>query len=197
MNINKQLFERLGLKGLQLTSRDDWIEVIIPQNLVLESKRLAKIQEDDSRDSELYDNAFQNSTEESLICTAESKGAEFAVQVWGGGTARVTQPGEFHLYPDVGQANVRHVNDPEDGLMIMKKDQPRVPIVLVTGKMPVYYLMGWMVPAWVKQYIYRMNVNREDFGDGFLYRMRDHEACTFSKQWLLPMEPYFNKELIK
>lgn len=194
--INKELFERLGMKGLRLTDRDTWIEVIIPQDKVDESKRLAKIQEDDSRDSELYDNAFQNTTEESLDCTTQSKGAEFAVQVWGGGTARVTLPGEFHKYPDVGKVNVRHINDPEDGLMIMKKDQPDVPIILVCGKMPKYFLMGWTIPAWAKQYIYRMNLNREKFGDGFLYNMRNHEACTFSKQWLFPMWS-FNKELIK
>jgi hypothetical protein len=196
MNINKELFERLGIKDLRLNDRDSWIEVTIPQAKVDEAIRLGKVQEDESREDELYDNAFQNSPEESLICTTESKGAEFAVQEWGGGTARVTLPGEFHLYPDVGQVNVRHVNDPEDGLMIMKKDQDHVPIILVTGKMPKYYLMGWIIPAWAKQYIYRMNLNREKLGDGFLYNMKNHEACTFSKQWLFPMWS-FKKELIK
>ena len=148
MGINKELFARLGLKGLTLTSSTDWVEVTIPESKIIESKRLAKIQEDDSRNHELYDNAFQNSREESLFCTTESKGAEFAVQEWGGGTARVTLPNEFHSYPDVGQVNVRHVNDPEDGLMIMRKDQDKVPIVLVTGKMPTYLLMGWTIPAY-------------------------------------------------
>lgn len=196
MNINKELFIRLGMKGLTLTEKTDWIEVVIPQIKVAESIRLAKIQEDESRDSELYDNAFQNSHEESLICTTESKGAEFAVQEWGGGTARVTQPNEFHKYPDVGQVNVRHVNDPEDGLMIMKKDQEKVPIILLTGKMPKYFLMGWFIPAYAKQFIYRINLGREKVGDGFLNEMKPHEACTFSKQWLFPMWS-FNKELIK
>jgi hypothetical protein len=196
MNINKELFERLGMKGLRLTDRDSWIEVTIPQSKVDEAKRLGKRQEDESREDDLYDNAFQNSPEESLYCTTESKGAEFAIQEWGGGTARVTQPGEFHLYPDVGKVNARHVNDPEDGLMIMKKDQNDIPIILVTGKMPKFYLMGWTIPGWAKQYIYRINLHREKFGDGFLYNMKNHEACTFSKQWLFPMWS-FNKELIK
>lgn len=196
MNINKELFNRLGIKGLTLTEKSDWIKVIIPESKVKESVRLASIQEIESRDSKLYDNAFLNTPEESLYCTTESKGAEFAVQVWGGGTARVTQPGEFHDFPDVGQVNVRHVNDPEDGLMIMKKDQGKLPIILVTGKMPVYFLMGWHIPDYVKQMVYRINLGRGEFGSGFLQEMKDHEACTFSKQWLLPMSS-FNKELIK
>lgn len=196
MSVNKELFTRLGMKGLSLTDKPDWIEVIIPEIKVVESIRLATKQENDSRDSELYDNAFQNTPEESLYCTTESKGAEFAVQEWGGGTARVTQPNEFHKYPDVGQVNVRHVNDPEDGLMIMKKDQGKVPIILVTGKMPKFFLMGWFIPDYAKQFIYRMNLGREKLNDGFLNEMKNHEACTFSKQWLFPMWS-FNKELIK
>lgn len=195
-NFNKLLFERLSLKGTKLTDKEDWIPVTIPQNLVDLSIKLASKQETDSRDSDLYNNAFMNSEEESLICTTESKGFEYAIHVWGGGTARVTQPNEFHLYPDVGQVNARHVNDPEDGLMIMKKDQGKVPIILGTGKAPHYLLMGWTIPAYAKQFIYRINLGRDEFGDGFLNEMKDHEACTFSKQWLFPMWS-FNKELIK
>ena len=46
------------------------------------------------------------------------------------------------------------------------------------------------------QFIYRINLGREELGDGFLNNMQPHEACTFSKQWLFPMWS-FNKELIK
>jgi hypothetical protein len=196
MNLNKELFTRLGIKELTLTSKEDWVEIIIPDSKVEESKRLAKIQEDSSRDNELYDHAFLNSREESLMCTTESKAAEFAVQEWGGGTARVTQPNEFHMYPDVGQVNVRHINDAEDSLMIMKKDQNRVPIVLVTGKMPKFYLIGWTIPAYAKQYVYRINLGREELCYGFLQNMQPHEACTFSKQWLFPMWS-LSKDLVK
>ena len=195
MSINKELFNRLGIKELVLTTKEDWIPITIPETKVIESHRLAKIQEDDSRDNELYDHAFQNSREESLRCTFESKAAEFAVQEWGGGTARVTQPNEFHSYPDVGQVNVRHINDPEDGLMIMKKDQNKVPLVLVYGQAPNFWLMGWIIPAYAKQFIYRINLGRDELGAGFLHKMQDHEACTFSKQWLFPML-YLNKDLV-
>lgn len=194
--INKELYTRLGIKGLTLTERSDWVKVTISDSNIAESKRLAKIQEDDSRDNNLYDNAFQNSREESLRCTTESKAAEFAVQEWGGGTARVTQPNEFHDYPDVGSVNVRHVNDDEDGLMIMKKDQNKVPLILVSGKMPTFYLMGWIIPAYAKHVVYRMNIGRDNFGDGFLNNMQPHEACTYSKQWLIPMS-FLNKDLVK
>lgn len=196
MNINKQLFERLGLKGLKLTEKSDWINVTIPQDKIQLSIEMATFQEIDSKRRNLNDGSFQNSTEESLECCIESKGAEFAVQVWGGGTARVTRPNEFHDYPDVGQVNVRYVNDPEDGLMIMKRDQSKVPIILVTGKMPDFQLMGWFIPAYAKQFVYRINLGRDELGDGFLNEMKAHEACTFSKQWLFPMWS-FNKELIK
>lgn len=195
-NFNKLLFERLCLKGVKLTDREDWIPITIPQHLVDLSIKLGTKQEDDSRDNELYNHAFQNTKEESLACTIESKGFEYAIQTWGGGTARVTQPNEFHLYPDVGQVNARHVNDPEDCLMIMKRDQGKVPIILGTGKMPNYFLMGWTIPDYAKQYIYRMNLGRDEFGDGFLNDMKDHEACAFSKQWLFPMW-VLNKELVK
>lgn len=196
MGINKDLYNRLGMKEITLTTKDDWMEVILPAARVKEAIAIATFQETDSREQGLKSNTFQNTLEESLYCTAESKCAEFAVQQWGGGTARVTQPNEFHEYPDVGQVNVRHVNDPEDGLMIMKRDQNKVPIVLVTGKAPQYFLMGWFIPAYAKQFVYRINLGRDEFGDGFLQNMKSHEACTFSKQWLFPMS-VFNKDLIK
>ena len=194
--MNKEWIKRLNMKGIRLTEKEDWISVTISQEKVDESIRLATKQELDSKSMGLKDGTFLNSTEQSLYCTIESKGAEFAVQTWGGGTARVTQPNEFHDYPDVGKVNVRHVNDSEDGLMIMKRDQGKVPIVLVTGKMPNFLLMGWIIPDYAKQFIYRINLGRDEQIFGFLNEMKDHESCTFSKQWLFPMWS-FNKELIK
>lgn len=196
MNVNKYLFENLGLKGLTLTDRSDWVEVILSADKIKEAAEIAAFQERSSKDQNLNDNSFMNTAEQSLHCTTESKRAEFAVQQWGGGTARVTQPNEFHDYPDVGQVNVRHVNDPEDGLVIHKRDQPKVPLILVTGQAPKYFLMGWVVPALAKQMIYRINLGRDELREGFLQQMKGHEACTFSKQWLNPMST-FNKELVK
>ncbi len=194
--MSREQLKRLNMAGLRLTEKSDWIPVTIPADKVAESIAMATKQEADSKSANLNDGSFMNDSQQSLECTTQSKAAEFAVQVWGGGTARVTQPNEFHDYPDVGQVNVRHVNDEEDGLMIMKRDQGKVPIILVTGKMPNFYLMGWTIPDYAKQVVYRINLGREEVSFGFLSDMKDHEACTYSKQWLFPMWS-FNKDLIK
>ena len=193
---NKILFNRLGVSNIRLTEKTDWVTVTISQEEELEAERIAAIQEADSKKMNLVDNAFDGEDGKSLLRTIASKQAEFAVRRFGGGTARVTQPNEFHDYPDVGQVNVRYVFDSEDGLMIMKRDQGKVPMILVTGKCPDFQLMGWMIPDYAKQIIYRINLGREEATFGFLNDMKDHEACTYSKQWLFPMWS-FNKELIK
>lgn len=179
-----------------LTQKEDWSKVTITSEEVEEAILLGKKQENDSKERNLNDNSFDGGGDKSLQRTIASKQAEFAVRKFGGGTARVTQPNEFHDYPDVGQVNVRYVFDPEDGLMIMKKDQGKVPMILVTGNCPDFYLMGWIIPDYAKYIIYRINLGREEPVVGFLNKMKEHEACTYSKQWLLPMWS-FNKELLK
>lgn len=192
----KDWIKRLNMKGLTLTEQKDWPLVVISPEEVEDAIRIGKIQEEDSKRMGLHDNAFDGGDGKSLARTITSKQAEFAVRRFGGGTARVTQPNEFHDYPDVGQTNVRHVNDPQDGMMIMKRDQGKVPMILVTGSSPNFYLMGWMIPDYAKQIIYRINLGREEPTFGFLQEMKDHECCTYSKQWLFPMWS-FNKDLIK
>lgn len=193
---NRSWIDRLNLKGLKLTEKSDWITVTIDQEDINDAIEIGNIQEADSKDMGLNDNAFDGDGGKSLQRTIASKQAEFAVRKFGGGTARVTQPNEFHDYPDVGKTNVRYVFDPEDGMMIMKRDQGKVPMILVTGECPNFLLMGWTIPDYAKHIIYRINLGREEPISGFLYDMKDHEACTFSKQWLYPMWS-FNKELIK
>lgn len=193
---DRSWIDRLNLKGMRLTEKSDWITVTICQDDINDAIEIANIQEADSKDMGLNDNAFDGGEGKSLQRTIASKQAEFAVRRFGGGTARVTQPNEFHDYPDVGLTNVRYVFDPEDGMMIMKRDQGKVPMILVTGECPNFLLMGWIIPDYAKQIIYRINLGREETIFGFLHDMKDHEACTFSKQWLFPMWS-FNKELIK
>jgi len=194
--MNREWMKRLNVTGLKLNTKEDWIKVTISPEEKEESILLGNKQENDSKARGLNDNSFDGGEGKSLLRTITSKQAEFAVRRFGGGTARVTQPNEFHDYPDVGQANVRYVFDMEDGLMIMKRDQDHVPIILVTGTSPDFYLMGWTIPAFAKYMIYKINLGREEPVAGFLHNMKDHEACTFSKQWLFPMST-FNKELIK
>lgn len=194
--MNREWMKRLSIKGLVLTQKEDWPLVTISQQEVEEAILIGNKQENDSKERGLNDNSFDGGDGKSLTRTITSKQAEFAVRRFGGGTARVTQPNEFHDYPDVGQVNVRYVFDPEDGLMIMKRDQGKVPMILVTGNCPDFYLMGWCIPDYAKHIIYRINLGREEPVVGFLNDMKDHEACTYSKQWLLPMWS-FNKELLK
>lgn len=194
--LNREWMKRLSIKGLVLTQKEDWPLVTISQQEVEEAILIGNKQENDSKERGLNDNSFDGGDGKSLTRTITSKQAEFAVRRWGGGTARVTQPNEFHDYPDVGQVNVRYVFDPEDGLMIMKRDQGKVPMILVTGDAPNFYLMGWCIPDYAKYTIYRINLGREEPVVGFLNDMKDHEACTYSKQWLYPMWS-FNKELLK
>ncbi len=187
---------RLNMKGLVLTTKDDWPLVTISNQEIEESIIIGNKQENDSKDMGLKDNSFDGDNGKSLNRTIISKQAEFAVRKFGGGTARVTKPNEFHNYPDVGATNVRYVFDPEDGLMVMKRDQGKVPIILVTGESPNFYLMGWTIPDYAKQVIYRINLGREEPIVGFLHDMKDHESFTYSKQWLFPMWS-FNKDLLK
>lgn len=194
--MSREFAKRLNIVGIPLTEEKDWELVTISQKEIDESVRMGNIQETDSKANGLKDNSFDGGDGKSLLRTIVSKQAEFAVQLYGGGTARVTQPNEFHDYPDVGGVNVRYVFDKEDGLMIMKRDQGKVPMILVTGDSPNFYLMGWVIPDYAKYNIYKINSGRESPIAGFLHNMKDHEACTYSKQWLMPMWS-FNKELLK
>lgn len=194
--MNREWMKRLNVVGMTLTTEEEWQPITIGNKEIEESIRMGNLQENDSKAKGLKDNSFDGGDGKSLERTIISKQAEFAVQLWGGGTARVTQPNEFHDYPDVGDVNVRYVFDKEDGLMIMKRDQGKVPLILVCGQSPTFYLMGWVIPDYAKYQIYKMNLGRPDPVAGFLSNMQDHEACTYSKQWLLPMWA-LSKELVK
>ncbi len=194
--MNREWMKRLNVVGMTLTTEEEWQPITIGNKEIEESIRMGNLQENDSKAKGLKDNSFDGGDGKSLERTIISKQAEFAVQLWGGGTARVTQPNEFHDYPDVGDVNVRYVFDKEDGLMIMKRDQGKVPLILVCGQSPTFYLMGWVIPDYAKYQIYKMNLGRPDPVAGFLSNMQDHEACTYSKQWLLPMWA-LSKDLVK
>ena len=194
--MNREWMKRLNVVGMTLTTEEEWQPITIGNKEIEESIRMGNLQENDSKAKDLKDNSFDGGDGKSLERTIISKQAEFAVQLWGGGTARVTQPNEFHDYPDVGDVNVRYVFDKEDGLMIMKRDQGKVPLILVCGQSPTFYLMGWVIPDYAKYQIYKMNLGRPDPVAGFLSNMQDHEACTYSKQWLLPMWA-LSKDLVK
>lgn len=192
----KEFIQRLDIKSIVLTSESDWQQVILNDKDMEHAKNVAIFQQEESLRMNLKSTSIDSDYEKSLVRNIAAKQFEYALRQYGGGTARVTNPNEFHDYPDVGQVNARFVFDKDDGLMIMKRDQLKVPMILGTGEPPHFYLMGWVIPAYAKYMIYRINMGREEATAGFLRNMQDHEACTVSRQWLLPMWS-FNKELIK
>jgi len=192
----KDLYERLGMKNIQLTTKSDWVKVTISAEEVEDAKKIGELQQKQSKDMGCKDNSITKNSELSLHYTVISKQAEFAVKRFGGGTARVTAPGEFHDYPDVGSVNVRYTFDLEDSLMIMKKDQGLVPLVFVGGISPNFLLLGWTIPNYAKYVTYKINCGKENFSFGIIHDMRPHEAVCFPKSMLMPMWS-INKDLLK
>lgn len=190
---------RLNMKGVRLTSELDWIDITISPEEVEEGIRLGKLQEEESKKNNLKDRSFSGDEGDSLQRSIAAKQAEIAVQRYGGGTARVVGINEFHDFPDVGQVNVRYTFNPGYGMIITNRDQGKVPMILVTGKSPNFRLMGWFIPDYAKQIVYKIHQGRtEDCTTefGFLQEMKDHECCQLNMQMLLPMWS-FNKELLK
>lgn len=191
--------KRLNMVGVRLTSETDWVEVIISPSEVAEGIRLGTLQEAESKKLGLRDRSFSGDEGDSLARSIAAKQAEFAVQTYGGGTARVVGINEFHDWPDVGQVNVRYTFNKGYGLILTNRDQGKVPMVLVTGRSPKFLLMGWYIPDYAKQMIYKVHQGRTEDAPstfGFLHEMKDHEVCQINMQMLMPMWS-FNKELIK
>lgn len=191
--------KRLNMKGVRLTSEEDWVNITISAQEIQDGIDIGTYQEEESKRRGLNDRSFSGDEGDSLLRSITAKQAEFAVQRHGGGTARVTQVNEFHDYPDVGLVNVRYTFNPGYGMIITKRDQGKVPMILVTGKSPNFKLMGWCIPDYSKQAIYKVHQGRNEECEtefGFLQEMKDHEACQVNMQMLLPMSS-FNKELIK
>lgn len=187
------------MKGVRLTSEADWEDVTITSQEIEEGIRLGTSQEEESKNLGLNDRSFSGDEGDSLQRSIAAKQAEFAVRRWGGGTARVVQVNEFHDFPDVGQVNVRYTFNPGYGMIITNRDQGKVPMILLTGKCPTFRLMGWFIPDYAKQIIYKIHQGRTEDCEtefGFLQEMKSHECCQLNMQMLLPMWS-FNKNLLK
>lgn len=190
---------RLNMKGVRLTSEADWVDVTISPQDVQAAIDLGTNQESESKKLGLNDRSFSGDEGDSLARSIAAKQFEYAIREWGGGTARVVQVNEFHDYPDVGQVNARFTFDPGYGLILTNRDQGKVPMILGTGRCPNFRLMGWFIPDYAKQIVYKVHQGRNDTSEtewGFLQEMKDHECCQLNMQMLFPMWS-FNKELIK
>lgn len=191
--------QRLNMKGIRLTSEADWEKVVISAKDIAEATQLGILQEEESKRLGLNDRSFSGDEGDSLLRSITAKQAEYAVRNWGGGTARVVGINEFHDFPDVGKINVRYTFNTGYGMIITNRDQGKVPMILLTGKSPEFYLMGWFIPDYAKQFIYKIHQGRNDECEsefGFLQEMKSHECCQLNMQMLMPMWS-FNKELLK
>jgi hypothetical protein len=187
------------MKGIRLTSEADWVDVTISAQDVQYGIELGTLQEEESKRRGLNDRSFSGDEGESLIRSITAKQFECAIREYGGGTARVVQVNEFHDFPDVGQVNARYTFNPGYGMIITNRDQGKVPMILGTGKSPHFRLMGWFLPDYAKQIVYKIHQGRDENCEsqfGFLQNMKDHECCQLNMQMLFPMWT-FNKELIK
>jgi hypothetical protein len=191
--------KRLNMGGVRLTSEEDWESVVLTPQEVEDALQQGKLQEAESARLGLKDRSFSGDEGDSLQRSIAAKQAEFAVQKWGGGTARVVGINEFHDYPDVGQVNVRYTFNKGYGLILTNRDQGKVPMILVTGECPEFLLMGWYIPDYAKQIVYKIHQGRNEDTQtefGFLQEMKSHEVCQLNMQMLFPMWS-FNKELLR
>lgn len=187
------------MKGIRLTSEADWIKVTLNAQDVQTGIDLGTLQEIESEKLGLRDRSFSGDEGDSLARSIAAKQFELACRQWGGGTARVVQINEFHDFPDVGQINCRYTFNPGYGMIITDRDQGKVPMILGTGRCPEFYLMGWFIPDYAKQFIYKIHQGRNEDCEsefGFLQEMKSHECCQLNMQMLMPMWS-FNKELLK
>lgn len=191
--------QRLRMKGIRLTSETDWEKISLSAQEVQTGIDLGTLQEIESARLGLKDRSFSGDEGDSLARSIAAKQFELAVRKWGGGTARLVQINEFHDFPDVGKINCRYTFNAGYGMIITERDQGKVPMILGTGKCPDFYLMGWFIPDYAKQIIYKIHQGRNDECEsefGFLQEMKEHECCQLNMQMLLPMWS-FNKELLK
>lgn len=196
---NMDKIKRLDMKGRVLNNESLWVPITISQKEVQLGINMGKLQESESKKLKLKDRSFHGTPIDSLNRSIAAKQAELAVRKFGGSTARVVGINEFHDFPDVGEVNVRYTGDIGYGLVITNRDQGLVPMILVTGSCPDFKLMGWIVPDYIRQMLYKVHQGRnEDCQSefGFMASIKEHEAFQVSMQCLLPMK-YINMELIK
>lgn len=199
MSSTEEKIKRLHMKGIVLTREEDWEDVTISQQEVNEGIQMGTLQEEESKKLGLNDNSFSGDEGDSLARSIAAKQFELAIRRFGGGTARIVGINEFHDFPDVGKVNARYTFNPGYGMILTKRDQGKVPMILGTGKCPHFRLMGWFIPDYARQFIYKVHQNRNEETEsdfGFLQNMKDHERCQLNMQMLFPMWS-FNKELIK
>lgn len=183
-----------------VTTEDDWLPIVLRDEYCEKSLEQGALQETQSKQMNLKDRAINKNSQASLYHTVFSKRSEYAIKQWAGDQARVTQPGEFHNYPDVGQVNVRWCGDPQDGLMIQERDQGNLPIVFTVSKDPSFqdktiWLVGWGMTDLLRRHFVLINQFRDNKNWGIISNMQSHEQFVYPRSMLNPMKT-LSKEFV-
>ena len=183
-----------------VTTEEDWVPVVLADDLDALAIQQGTLQEEQSKQRRLNDRSIDKNPEASLKRTIGSKRSEYAFHQWAGRIARVTKPGEFHDWPDVGQCNVRNINDPADGLMIQERDQGELIMVLTVIMDPLFrdktvHLIGWGMTDLLRRHFYLINQQRAVKNWGMISNMQQHEQFVYPRSMLYPMKT-LSKEFV-
>lgn len=178
---------------LIVTTEDDWIAVVLDDDLAELAIKQGSLQEDQSKHRKLNDRSIDQDPGRSLRCSIGSKRAEYAVHQYFDRVPRVTLPGEFHDWPDVGQCNVRFMGDPEDNLCIQDNDQGELPMILATSKDKSFkdktiWLIGWGMTDLLRKNFVLINQFRENKNWGIIAGIQPHEQFFYPRKYLNPMK---------
>jgi len=177
-----------------VTTEEDWVPIVLDDDLEQLAVQQGILQQKQSRERNHRDRAINKDAELALRHSIFSKRSEYAVHQYFDRIPRVTLPGEFHDWPDVGQANVRWIGDPTDGLMIQDNDQGELPMILTTSKDLSFkdrtiWLIGWGMTDQLRRIYYLINMSREiknwgKMGGDF----EPHEQFIYPRSMLTPMK---------
>lgn len=188
-----KIFNKVDITKCAVLTEKEWAPVILTETNIALAKEMGMKQFHQSREMGLKDRTIFNTDAQDLNCQVWSKLGEFAIYQYFGEQARVTNPGEFHDYPDVGQVNARHMMDPTDGFIIQVKDQDEVPMILTTTKDKTFndktiWLIGWGITAQMRRNQYMFNQFRENPTWGTMGRdFEAHEQFIYPRSMLNPI----------
>lgn len=176
-----------------VTTEEDWVPVVLDNDLEALAVEKGTFQESQSKQRDLNDRAINKDPKASLRNTIFSKRSEYAVHQYYDRVPRVTLPGEFHDWPDVGWANLRFIGDPQDGLMIQDNDQGELPMILTTTKDPTFkdrtiWLCGWGITDQLRRIFVLVNQFRENKNWGRMGgEFESHEQFIYPRSMLTQM----------
>lgn len=187
---------RVTLQECTRLTEEDWVPIRLEDDLCQLAIEKGTLQEEQSKRWKLNDRQHLKDPVVSLKSTIWSKRAEYAVHQWAGRKARVTEPGEFHNMPDVGQVNVRFAKSTTIGLVIQERDQGDLPMVYCTTKDydfndKVVWLVGWGMTGILRNLYFvanETNYYQELPFKWHFHPIQKHEQFAYPPHLLNPMK---------